>query len=360
MNFTLKKALSYWVSLMLCLPVYAEEKSMPKPDVAEHQVTPEANGTNARSPEDYLLAFVEKWNASPTWNDLMKNLNATDRQNEWIKKLKSGLSLTNQKLPRVVFNSESMHLSFDKNNKNSFHILSFAPLTVFMQNKLLVFDQNSEIEALDYLLKQFSAKPGETVFFNFILPEANAFGLAPIIWAFLGIAFLVTVVPMVTDYFSKKDREGKRDDEAIKNSAPVYRDYASEMSAQGNQLRNLSCNNERLFKLEYANSQKETWAMTFDDSSDSNDIRFLTVTAGKSVCRFVVEDEIWKRVKGMPETCRAPYRLPYQYPDHMMVESSKRCCEKSYKKCAQWVAQDLIDQKTLGSSAPEVKKSGHR
>lgn len=360
MNFNFKKSLSWVISFLMALPVYGKDHSVQSGETQLPIVTPESNSNIVRSPEDQVQAFVERWNAASTLNDLIASLNLNEKQKDLVKKLKGSLHLSNQKLPKVEFDSETMHLTFDKNKKNSIHVLSFLPFMVLIQNKLLVFDQTDENAAFDYLFKQFSAKPGETVLLDLMFPKAHAFAFAPIMWAFLGIAFLVTVIPLATSYFEKKEREEKRENKSIQSSAPEYRDFAQQVIAQGHRLRGLHCNNDRLSKLSFRNQKNEIWDLTFDDTDDDNNIRFLTITSGKSVCHFVVQDEIWMRAQGMPASCQAPYRLPYQYPDYLLVDPSRRCCEAKYKKCAEWVAQDVLHSKVLGSSAPDVEKKGHR
>jgi hypothetical protein len=350
-----KKSLSLVLSILVAVPAYSLEAGV-APSTGAAEVEAKIN----RSPEDIMKAFIEQWNAAGNLDNLVKLLKLPEKEVALFEKLKKALKVKKQKLPQAEFNENNSMVYMDK---HKMQILSFAPLALSIEGKVLFFNQDKIEEQIDYLIKEVTSVNKKSVFLELLLPKAHAeFNYKTMFYIMGGFLTLTTLWTVWNNYQEAK-AENRR---VISESLPEYKGFGEEVAKKRDtRVSYMNCNerNKLLQKLSFykKNGNKEDlYEYTYDDSIVNNDVRTATITSGNLVCKFVVEDAIWKRFPGMPAECRAPSINPYKPLDFEPVDEAKACCKDSHRKCPGWVANDLVEGRPIGSSAAELKKASQQ
>jgi hypothetical protein len=172
----------------------------------------------------------------------------------------------------------------------------------------------------------------------------------------MGGVLAVTALWGAWSNYSDTKEKKKKD---VNKSLPKYKGLAEAVHTNNSKMLYLGCNRRlgQLQRFSVYNNAHELYEFDFNTSVDNNDVKTLTVTrTDNSTCKFMVEDAIWKRQQGMPASCVAPASNPYAQLDFAPIDEAKRCCDDPSDYCDKWVANDLVEQKEIGSKAEELKK----
>lgn len=350
-----KKSLSLVLSILVAVPAYSLEAG-----VAQNTAV-EAEAKVNRSPEDIMKSFIEQWNAAGNLDNLVKLLKLPEKEVALIEKLKKALKVKKQKLPQAEFNENNSMVYMDN---HKMQILSFAPLALSIEGKVLFFNQDKVDEQIDYLIKEVTSVSKKSVLLELLLPKAHAeFNYKTMFYIMGGFLTLTTLWTVWNNYQEAKAENARKTEESI----PKYVGFAEAVKAKKTKPSILLCNkkNHLLQGINVYNSKSEHYRFTFNDGIENNDISGLTISppndfTGKNDCKFIVEEGIWKRIPGMPETCRAPSKNPYIPLDFAPIDEAKSCCRDRNSNCSGWVNKDLLENREVGSSTAELKKASQQ
>jgi hypothetical protein len=361
----LKLAIQFTLCFLLANPVYSQNPAS-KQAITNVKVNPQTKSVN-QTPQALVKTLIEAWNSTKKSNDLIPILGLPKKESSLLEKLIAELKLSNRKLPKAEFNEKKSIISIAK---LKLQILSYNPLVLFIDGKPLNFDQQPKLEdKFDFILKEYTALTSKTVLFYFLLPQtfansSSSSNYKPMLYL-MGGGILALLAWGLWSSSSSGSTETSNSN-SVASSLPKYKAFSDAVREKNTKISFLGCDSKThlLKSLSVYNSKNEQYEFLFNSSKENNDVKELTVvpandSESKNTCKFIVEDSIWKRLKGMPESCRAPSSNPFIPLDFAPIDEAKSCCKDKSGQCGQWVNNDLIDNLPVGSASSTLELESH-